>query len=187
MPTSQEIIKDLEQKMKKTIEATMREFQTMRTGRAQTSIVEGVSIDYYGTPTPLKQLANLTTPEPRVILVNPWDKSSLADIEKGILKANLGLTPTNDGKVIRIAVPPLTSERREEMKKILKQSAENGKISLRTARRSANEHIDKLEKEKKITEDDKTHSKKDIQTMIEKYEKELDKHLADKEREISEV
>lgn len=187
MQTSKEILKDTEQKMKKTIEATQREFSTVRTGRAQTGLVEGISVDYYGTSTPLKQMANLTTPEPRLIVINAWDKSILGEIEKAIMKANIGLMPTNDGKVIRITVPQLTQERREELKKVLKHIGENGKISLRTARRSANEHLDKLEKEKKITEDDKFSSKDDSQKMIEKYEKELDKHLEEKEKEISEV
>jgi len=185
--TTDEIKKDTELKMKKTVEATMREFGTVRTGRAQTSLVEGVSVDYYGTPMPLKQLANLTTPEPRTIVVNPWDKTAIGEIEKAILKANIGLTPTNDGKIVRIIVPQLTKERREELKKIIKQINEGGKVSLRTARRVANEHIDKLEKEKKITEDDKFSSKEDVQKMTERFEKELDKHLADKDKELSEV
>lgn len=185
--TTKEIVKDTEMKMKKTIEATMREFGTVRTGRAQSGLVEGIMVDCYGTPMPLKQVGNISTPEPRLIVINPWDKSMLGEIEKAILKANVGLTPTNDGKIIRISVPQLTKERREELKKILKQVAEAGKVSLRTARRVANEHIDKLEKEKKITEDDKFSSKDEIQKMIEKFDKELDKHLADKEKEISEV
>lgn len=185
--TSRDILKDTEHKMKKTIDATMREFATVRTGRAQSSIVEGISVDYFGAPTPLKQMANISTPEPRLIVINPWDKSIIGDIDKAILKANIGLTPNNDGKVIRISVPQLTQERREELKKVLKQMAENGKISLRTARRVANEHLDKLEKEKKITEDDKFSSKDEIQKLIQKYEKELDKHLEDKEKEISAI
>jgi ribosome recycling factor len=184
---TKDIKKDTEDKMKKTIDATQRELQTIRTGRASAGMVEGVSVDYYGTPMPLKQLASLSTPEPRLIMINPWDKSALGEIEKAILKANLGITPTNDGKLIRITVPQLTQERREELKKVVKQIAENGKISLRTARRVAIEHIDKLEKDKKITEDDKFSSKDDLQKMIEKYEKELDRHLHDKEKEISEI
>jgi len=185
--TSREILKDTEHKMKKTVEATQREFSTVRTGRAQSALVEGIAVNYYGAPTPLKQMANIATPEPRLIVINPWDKSVLGEVEKAILKANIGLTPNNDGKVIRISVPQLTQERREELKKVLKSVAENGKISLRTARRASNELLDKLEKEKKITEDDKFSSKDDVQKLIVKYEKEIDKHLADKEKEISEV
>ncbi len=185
--TSKEILKDVESKMKKTIEATMRELGTVRTGRAQSALVEGIPVEYYGTTMPLNQMANITTPEPKLIMINPWDKGALGDIEKSILKANVGLMPTNDGKVIRIAVPQLTHERREELKKILKQIIENGKVSIRTARRTGNEILDKIEKEKKITEDDKFSSKEDIQKMTEKFDKELDTILHNKEREISEI
>lgn len=185
--TSREIIKDTENKMKKTVESTHREFQTVRTGRAQTSLVEGISVDYYNTPTPLKQMASISTPEARLIVINPWDKSVIGAIEKAIFKSNVGLTPNNDGKIIRISVPQLTHDRREELKKVLKHIGENGKISLRTARRSANEQLEKAFKDKSITEDDKFSSKDDIQKMIEKFEKEIDKNLEAKEREISEV
>ena len=185
--TSREIKKETEDKMKKTLEATQREFSTIRTGRAQSSLVEGISVDYYGASTPIKQMASISTPEPRLIVVNPWDKGVIGDIEKAILKSNLGITPNNDGKIIRITVPQLTKDRREELKKVLKQISESGKISLRTARRVANEHLEKLEKEKKITEDDKFSSKDDIQKMIEKYEKDADQRLQEKEREISEI
>lgn len=187
MNTTKEIIKDAEMKMKKTIEATVREFGTVRTGRAAASLVEGVPVECYGTTSALRQLANITTPEPRTIMINPWDKSTIGDIERAILKANLGLSPNNDGKVIRIGIPPLTKERREELKKVTKHISENGKLSLRTVRRLANEHIDKIEKEKKITEDDKFSSKDDIQKMIDKFEKEIDNLLAAKDREISEI
>ena len=185
--TSKDIKRESEEKMKKTLEATHREFSTVRTGRAQSSLVEGVSVNYYDTPTPLKQLASISTPEPRLIVINPWDKSATVEVEKAIIKANLGLNPSNDGKILRITVPQLTEERREELKKILRHIAENGKVSLRTARRVVNEHLDKLEKDKDITEDDKFSSKDDIQKLIEKHEKEIDKQLHDKEREISEV
>lgn len=185
--TSKEIKKDAEDKMKKTVEATQREFTIIRAGRAQTSLVEGITVDYYGVPTLLKQMATISAPEARLIVINPWDKNIIGDIEKAILKSNLGITPNNDGKLLRLSVPSLTEERRGELKKIIKQIAENGKISLRTARRVANETLDKLEKDKKITEDDKFSSKDDVQKLIEKYEKEIDKHLKEKEKEISEV
>lgn len=187
MNNSKDIKKDAEDKMKKTIEATRREFQTVRTGRAHSALVEGVSVDYYGAPTPLKQMAAISTPEARLIVINPWDKSVIGEIEKAILRANLGIMPNNDGKIIRISVPPLTEERREELKKILKNIAENGKVSIRSARRVANEILEKLEKEKKITEDDKFSSKDDVQKMTERYDKEIDKVLQEKEREISEI
>jgi len=187
LTTSSAIKKDTEDKMKKTIDATQREFHTVRTGRAHVGLVEGISVDYYGASTPLKQMASLSTPEPRLIVINPWDKSAMGNVEKAILKSNLGITPNNDGKVIRIIMPQLTQERREELKKVVKHISENGKVSLRTARRVANEQLDKLEKDKKITEDDKFSSKDDIQKLIEKHEKEIDKHLEEKEKEISEV
>lgn len=187
LTTSKAIKKEVEDKMKRTIEATQREFSTIRTGRAQSSLVEGISIEYYGTPVPLKQLASISTPEPKLIVINPWDKNVIGDIEKAIFKSNLGITPDNDGKVIRIMVPQLTQERREELKKVIRKIGESGKVSLRTARRVAIEHLEKLFKEKKITEDDKFSSKDDIQKLIEKYEKEIDIHLEQKEREVSEV
>ena len=187
LTTSKAIKKDVEDKMKRTIDATQREFSTIRTGRAQSGLVEGISIEYYGTPVPLKQLASISTPEARLIVINPWDKNVIGDIEKAILKSNLGIMPNNDGKVIRITVPQLTQERRGELKKVLRKIAESGKVSLRTARRVAIEHLESLFKEKKITEDDKFSSKDDIQKVIEKYEKEIDKHLEEKEKEISEV
>jgi ribosome recycling factor len=184
MNTTAEVKKDSETKMAKTLESTIREFSTIRTGRANTALVDGVMVDYYGVMTPLKQMASVTTPDPSSILINPWDKTAIADIERAIDKANLGLTASNDGKVVRVSVPHLTQERREELKKVLKQTAENGKISLRTVRRHANEVIDKLEKDKTITEDDKFSSKDDIQKMIDKYEKELDELLKKKEIEV---
>lgn len=185
--TLQEILKDVENKMKKTVEATEREFSTIRTGRANSSLVEGVRVDCYGTSMPIRQLASISTPEPRLIVIQPWDKSIMEDMEKAILTSELGITPNNDGKAIRISVPPLTKERRDELSKILKKITEEGKISLRTARRVANDSIDKLEKDKTISEDDKFKYKDDIQKLIDKYSKEVDKHLEKKEKEIHEV
>jgi ribosome recycling factor len=184
MQTTAEVKKDSESKMKKTVDSTLREFATVRTGRANTALVDSVTVDYYGTMTSLKQMANVTTPDAASILINPWDKNAIGDIERAIDKANLGLTASNDGKVVRVIIPHLTEERREELKKVLKQTSENGKISLRTVRRHANDVIDKLEKDKTITEDDKFSSKEDIQKMIEKYEKEVDDLLKKKEVEI---
>ena len=185
--TAQEVMKDLEYKMKKTIEASGREFSTIRTGRANSSLVEGIKVDCYDTSMPLRQLASISTPEPRLIVIQLWDLSILANAEKAILASELGITPNNDGKVIRISVPQLTKERRDELAKVLKKIAEEGKISLRTARRVANDDIEKLEKNKAITEDDKFKHKDKIQKLIDKFSKEIDKHLANKEREIHEV
>lgn len=182
--TAKDVIRDTESKMKKTVEATQREFSAIRTGRASTAIVEGVKVDYYGAPTPLKQLAAISTPDARLVVVQPWDKNALAEIEKAIMKSDVGITPTNDGKVIRLSVPPLTDERRAELDKILKKIAEDGRVSLRTGRHSAIEHIRKLEKDKLVTEDEKFKSQDEIQKLTDKYIKEIDNHLAAKEKEI---
>ncbi|UCD55907.1 MAG: ribosome recycling factor [Candidatus Omnitrophota bacterium] len=173
--------------MKKTVEATEREFSTIRTGRAHSTLVEGIKVDCYGTSMSLKQLAGISTPEPRLIVIQPWDRSILGDVERAILASELGITPNNDGKVIRISVPSLTKERRDELAKVLKKIAEEGKISLRTARRVANENIDKMQKDKVITEDEKFKYKDQTQKLIDKYSKEIDNHLANKEKEIQEV
>jgi ribosome recycling factor len=185
--TAKEVSREVEYKMKKTVESTEREFSTIRTGRAHSSLVEGVKVNCYDTSMPIKQLASISTPEPRLIVIQPWDRSILGDVEKAILTSELGITPNNDGKLIRISIPSLTKERRDELAKVLKKIAEEGKISLRTARRTANEQIDKLEKDKLITEDGKFKSKDEIQKLIDKYSKEIDKHLANKEREIQDV
>ena len=187
MATAKDILRDTEHKMKKTVEATEREFSTIRTGRAHTSLVEGLSVECYDTLMPLKQLASISTPEPRIVMIQPWDQSIVGNIEKAILKSELGINPVNDGKHIRISVPQLTKERRDELSKVLKNISEGGKVSLRTARRVANEEIEKLEKDKAITEDEKFRHKDDIQKLIEKYTKEIDKHFEAKEKEIQEV
>ncbi|OGW93843.1 MAG: ribosome recycling factor, partial [Omnitrophica bacterium RIFCSPLOWO2_02_FULL_45_16] len=171
---AKDIIKDTEAKMRKTVEATQREFSVVRTGRASTSLVDSLRVDYYGAPTPLRQIASITTPDARLVMVQPWDKNALADIEKAILKSEIGITPTNDGKAIRLSIPPLTDERRGELDKILKKIAEDGRVSLRTCRHSAVEHIRKLEKDKAITEDDRFKSQEEIQKLTDKYIKEID-------------
>jgi len=185
--TAQEILKDVESKMKKTVEATEREFSTIRTGRANTSLVEGIKVSCYDTSMALRQLAGISTPEPRLIVIQPWDRSILGEIEKAIMTSELGITPNNDGKLIRISIPMLTKERRDELAKVLKKITEEGKISLRTARRVANDEIEKLEKDKTITEDDKFKHKDQIQKLIDKHSSEIDKHLASKEKEIQDV
>jgi ribosome recycling factor len=182
--TAKEIIHDTETKMKKTVESTHREFAGIRTGRASTALAEGIKVDYYGAPTPLKQLAAVSTPDARLILIQPWDKNSLAEIEKAILKSDIGITPTNDGKTIRLSIPPLTQERKAELDKILKKIAESGHVSIRTCRQAAIEHIRKLEKDKGITEDEKFKAQEDIQKLTDKYIKEIDISLAAKEKEI---
>ena len=182
--TTKEILHDTESKMKKTVEATQREFSTVRTGRASTALVDGMKVDYYGTPTPMKQLAAISTPDARLVVIQPWDKGALAEIEKAILKSEIGISPTNDGKVIRLTMPPLTQERRVELDKVVKKIAEDGHISIRTCRHAAIEHIRKLEKDKAITEDDRFNSQEEIQKLTDKYVKEIDTILAAKEKEI---
>ncbi len=183
--TVKEILHDTETKMKKTVEATQREFSTIRTGRASSAILESVKVDYYGTPTPVKQLAAISTPDARLIVIQPWDKNVMPEIEKAILKSDIGITPANDGKVIRLSMPSLTQERRQELDKVLKKIAEDGHISIRTARHAAIETVRKSEKDKIITEDEKFKTQDDIQKLTDKYIKEIDNMLAAKEKEIA--
>ena len=185
MNTVKEILNDVETKMKKTVEASHREFNTIRTGRASVTLLEGVKVEYYGQQVPLRQLAGISTPDAKLIVVQPWDPKSLADIEKAILKSDVGITPANDGKIIRLSVPPLTQERREELIKVVKKMAEDGKISLRSARHVANTTIDKFEEEKKIGNDEKFKGHKDTQKLIDKYSEEIDELLKAKEEEIT--
>lgn len=182
---TKEIIHDAEMKMKKTVESTMRELGTIRTGRASTAVVEGLRVEYYGTQTPLKQLAQLSAPDARLIVIQPWDKNALGDIEKAILKSDIGIAPTNDGKVIRLSVPPLTDERKAELDKVAKKIAEDGRVSIRTCRHASIEHVRKEEKDKHITEDEKFKAQDDIQKLTDKFIKEIDTALAAKEKEIA--
>ncbi len=187
MVTSQSLIKESEDKMKKAVEVVTREFGTVRTGRASPALVDHIKVEYYGTQTPLKQLASITTPDPKLIVIQPWDHSSMAEIEKAILKSELGITPVNDGKVIRLGIPQLTQERRDELSKVVKKMAEEGRVSIRTIRRDANEHIKKLEKDKGITEDDSFKSIEEIQKLTDKYIAKVDEFLKNKEKELHEV
>lgn len=180
------IIRDTEERMKKTKEAMVREFSAVRSGRASPGLVEAIKIDYYGSPTPLKQLATISTPEPRLIVIHPWDASVLPEIEKAILKSDLGLNPTNDGKFIRISIPHLTVERREELVKIVGRLGEEGRVSLRTARREANEFLKEAEKKGEIPEDERFRLQEEIQKLTDRYTEEIDKLLEDKEKEIQE-
>ncbi len=187
MNSIQEVTRNTEERMKKVVEATKREFASVRTGRASTSLVEGMYVDYYGTQTPLKQLANISAPDVKLIVIQPWDPSSLPEIEKAVQQSNIGAMPTNDGKVIRISIPPLSEERREELIKITKKMAEDGRVSIRTVRRDANEHAKKIEKDKLATEDELFKSHDDIQKITDKYIKEVDSILETKDKELLEV
>jgi len=184
--TTKEVLHGTEEKLKKAIEAVTREFSEIRTGRASPHLVEGIHIDYYGAPTMLKQLASISVPDAHLITIQPWDPSVIAEVEKAILKSNLGITPSNDGKMIRLSIPALSSERREELDKVVKKMAEDGKISLRTIRRDSKEALEKLEKDKAITEDDKFRGIDDLQKIVDRYMAKVEEILKGKEKEILE-
>lgn len=178
------VIDDAQKKMAKALEVTKKEFQNIRTGRASIALVEGIQVDYYNTPTPLKGLATISTPDPKTIAIQPWDPSVVAEIERGILKSGLGLTPVTDGKVLRIQIPPLTEERREELTKLVRKVAEEGRISIRNARHEGIEQVKKLEKSKTIPEDMSHASQKEIQKHTDKFIAGVDESLKHKESEI---
>jgi len=184
--TTKEILHNTEEKMKKVVESVTREFSEIRTGRASPSLVEGIHIDYYGTPTLLKQLASISVPDVHLVVIQPWDPTAIAEIEKAIMRSNLGITPSNDGKVIRLSIPPLSKERRQELVKVVHNMTEEGKVSLRTVRREAKESLEKLEKDKAIPEDDKFRGIDELQKLIDKYIAKVDELLKSKEKEILE-
>lgn len=181
------IFKALKDKMDKSIDALHREIAKLRTGRASLSMLEGIRVDYYGTPTPINQLASMSIPESRLITIQPWDAGVLAAIEKAVMNSDIGLTPTNDGKLIRISIPQLTEERRKEIVKTAKKIAEEYKVAIRNNRRDANEEIKKLEKDKTISQDDLKKSQTKIQEMTDKYIERVEDILKHKEKEIMEV
>ena len=185
MTEVERIRKESENKMKAALDAIKSQFSTIRTGRANTSLVENLKVDYYGTATVLRQLANITAPEARLIVIQPWDKNSMEAIEKAIQTSDVGVTPMNDGKVIRLSLPQLTHERREELKKVLHRIAEEGRVSVRNARHQGLEKATQSEKNNMMTEDDKFLAKDKLQELVEKYTKEIDTALAQKEEEIS--
>jgi ribosome recycling factor len=182
-----DILQQLEEKMKGAIASAKREFSTVRTGRANTAILDRVSVDYYGTPTRLSQLANISIPEPRMITVQPWDRTLLKDIEKAILQSDIGITPANDGQIIRLAIPSLTEERRKELVKLVRKEAEEKRIAIRNMRRDANDKVKGLEKSGQIPEDESKRVEKQIQDLTDRYIKEVDQLLQTKEQEIMEV
>lgn len=183
----EKVYSQVEQRMTRGVEALKRELVTIRTGRASASLLDGIRVDYYGTPTPLDQLASISVPEPRLIVIQPWDKSQIPAIEKAILKADLGLPPTNDGRLIRLAIPALTQERREKLVKVVKRKAEEVRISVREARHVANETLKGMERVKEISEDDFRRGREKIQKLTDRYIEEVDQVLAAKEKEILEV
>jgi len=172
--------------MEKAIGALKRDLSTLRAGRASASMLDRVQAEYYGTMTPINQLGTITTPDSRTLMIQPWDKSALAAIEKAILKSDLGLTPANDGSIIRITIPPLTEERRAELVKATKKFGEDAKVAIRNIRRDANDEIKKKEKGE-ISEDESRRHQEDIQKLTDRFTAEVDKILAAKEKEIMEV
>jgi ribosome recycling factor len=173
--------------MEKAVEALKRDFTKVRTGRASVALLDDIRLDYYGTPTPLNQIGTLTVPEPRLITIQPWEKKLIPEIEKAILKSDLGLNPVSDGQLVRIAIPALTEERRKEMVKLLRKMGEEAKIAVRNVRREANESLKKLEKNKEISEDDLKRGEKDVQELTDGFVKRIDEALAAKEKEVMEI
>ena len=181
-----EILSELREKMAKTGEALKKEFKRIRTGRASTALLDGIKVDCYDTQMPLEHVSSISIPESRLITIQPWDQSVIGEIEKSILKSELGLTPMNDGKIIRISIPPLTEERRKELAKLAKKMAEDSKIAIRNLRREANEMFKGLKNEKEISEDEFHRSQEDVQKITDEFVKKIEEITAQKEKEIIE-
>ncbi|MGB0563998.1 MAG: ribosome recycling factor [Spirulinaceae cyanobacterium] len=177
-------LSDVEELMQKAIEATQRNFNTVRTGRANASLLDRIEVDYYGSPTPLKSIAGISTPEATMILIQPYDASSMGAIERAISLSDIGLTPNNDGKVIRLNIPPLTQDRRKELAKQVKQLSEDGKVSIRNVRRDAIDDVRKEEKNSEISKDESADLQDEIQKLTNKYTAKIDEILAAKEKDI---
>jgi ribosome recycling factor len=182
-----EVKRKLNDKMERALEALKKELAAVRTGRASLSVFDGISIDYYGTPTPVNQVATMAIPESRLITIQPWEPKLISEIEKAIQKSDLGLNPTNDGKIIRIAIPPLTEERREQIIKQVHKRVEEAKVSIRNIRREGNDQIKKLEKEKHISEDDTRRLIDEIQKLTDSYIKRSDEIMSHKKAELKEI
>lgn len=182
-----EILANAEERMEKSYDNMCHDFATMRVGRANPAILDGITVDYYGVPTPLNQTSNINAPEPRLLTVQPWDRNLLGAIEKAIQKADIGINPSNDGEIIRLAIPALTEERRKELVKTAHKRAEEAKVAVRNIRRDVNDKIKACEKNKEATEDDVKKGLEDAQKQTDAYVKKIDKTLAKKEKEIMEV
>jgi ribosome recycling factor len=182
-----DIVLEAEDKMEKAVEVLVGEFKGVRTGRASPGLVEGVRVEYYGAPTPLKGLASITVPEPRLIMIKPFDASAIGEIEKAIQKSDLGINPQTDGKIIRLVIPPLSEERRKQMAKLVKEIGEKAKVALRNIRRDANAVADQEEKDKKISEDDKKRTREEIDRLIKQYEAKAQDLVDRKTKEVMEV
>ena len=178
------IFEDVKRKMNKVLEVMAQDLARVRTGRASVALLEGIKVEAYNASMPLPQVASLAAPEPRLLTVQPWDPTLLGDIEKAILKSDLGLTPTNDGKIIRLPIPALTTDRRKELVKVVKKMAEDGKVALRNVRRDANERLKDLKKDKEISEDDAHRAQDEVQKLTDDFIKKVDAQAAEKEKEI---
>jgi len=183
----EDVFQDCRERMEKAIETLQKDFSKLRTGRASTTLVEDVQVDYYQMPTPLNQLASISIPDSRSILIQPWDKSSIGNVEKAIMKSELGLNPINDGKTIRINIPPLTEERRKELAKIAKKYTEDTKVAIRNIRREANDALKKRKNNKDISEDDMYSGQEEVQKITDEYVSKAEKAREDKEKEIMEL
>ncbi|WP_449241522.1 ribosome recycling factor [Desulfoscipio gibsoniae] len=181
------LLSDSEKNMQKTVEVVDKEFASLRAGRATPALLDKIMVPYYGTPTPVNQLANINIPEARLLVIQPWDKNVLSDIEKAILKSDLGITPASDGNVIRLAVPQLTRERRAELVKVIKKKAEEGRVAVRNLRRDANDGLKSQQKNGDISEDELRRLQDEVQKLTDKYIKEIDALFAAKEKEITTV
>lgn len=182
-----EVLKDTEDRMLKALATLDKEFGRLRTGRASNTLLEGVRVDYYGTITPLDQIASISTPDSRTITIQPWDRKAFNDVEKAILKSDLGLTPVNDGKIIRISIPPLTEERRKDLVKVAKKYTEDAKVAVRNIRRDANEILKKKKNDKEISEDDLHKAQEEVQKLTDAYIAKSDTAFTKKDKEIMEI
>lgn len=185
--TPAEILAETERKMDNTVAALKRELGTIRTGRATPALIENVSVDYYGVATPLNQIASISAPDARVIMVQPWDKQAMRDIEKSLMKSEMGFNPSNDGNVITVPIPPLTQERRQELVRVLKRKLEEGKVSIRNVRRDGIETLRRLEREKAISQDENHRSQDQLQKATDAHVKTVDEVGSSKETEIMQV
>ncbi|MFQ6027337.1 MAG: ribosome recycling factor [Dehalococcoidia bacterium] len=185
--TPEDVLTDVSRRMDQSIQALKRELGTLRTGRATPSLIEDLSVDYYGVPTPLKQIAAISAPDARAILVQPWDKQSLREIEKSLMKSDMGFNPTNDGNIVTVPIPPLTQEWRQDMVKLLKRKLEEGKVSVRNVRRDGLETLRKMERDKSISQDENRRSQDQLQKTTDSHVKDIDQVGAAKEAEIMQV
>jgi ribosome recycling factor len=180
-------IKDCTNRMQKSIDSLEKDFSRLRTGRASTALVDNIRVEYYGTPTPLNQVASVSIPDSRTISISPWDRNAFSNIEKAIMKSDLGLTPINDGRAIRINIPPLTEERRKDLVKMAKKYTEEAKVAIRNVRRDVNEALKKMQAAKEISEDDLHKAQDEVQKTTDNFVKKADAVLAEKEKEIMEI